>query len=129
MTEFSVCSEAHEEFVDITDKVRGAVEKSGVRDGICLVVSPHTTAAITVNEGTDPAVAIDLVAGLERLVPAVPWRHAEGNSPAHLKTSLVGSSCALGIQRGELVLGTWQRVFLCEFDGPRERKVRVFLVS
>ena len=115
-----------EELVDITQVVRGAVEDEGAADGVCFVYSPHTTAGVTVNEAADPAVAEDLLAAFAQLVPEdVAWRHREGNSPAHVKASLVGSSVTVGIERGHLCLGRWQGIFLCEFDGPRTRHVRV----
>lgn len=111
---------------DITERVRGAVGKSGVKDGICVVYCPHTTAAVMVNEGYDRDVPADLLLGLERAYPDRPeFRHCEGNSAAHLKAGVVGASETLIIENGQLVLGRWQAVFFCEFDGPRERKFYV----
>lgn len=108
---------------DITKSVCGAVEKSGVRDGICVVYCPHTTAAVMVNEGYDRDVPVDLLLGLERAYPDRPeFRHCEGNSAAHLKAGAIGASETLIIENGQLILGRWQAVFFCEFDGPRERK-------
>jgi secondary thiamine-phosphate synthase enzyme len=124
MKRLEVSSGRGEELVDITSRVREAVRRSGVREGTCVVYCPHTTAGVTINEHADPAVADDLLAALGRLVPdGGPWKHAEGNSPAHVKASLVGASVALPIDEGDLALGTWQGVFLCEFDGPRTRHV------
>jgi secondary thiamine-phosphate synthase enzyme len=115
------------ELVDVTDAVVGAVVELGVREGAVLVASPHTTAGVTVNEGYDPDVAGDLVRRLERLAPREGQgdRHAEGNSDSHLKVALVGSSTLLPVVGGRLALGRWQRVFFCEFDGPRSRSLHV----
>lgn len=114
-----------EQFVDITDAVAAEIRRLGLSNGICLLCSRHTTAAITVNEHADPDVADDLLEGLERMIPSVDWRHREGNSPAHLKTALVGTSEMIPVSGGRLVLGTWQGIFLCEFDGPRTRRITV----
>ena len=115
-----------EELVDVTELVARAVSESGVSAGIAVVSSPHTTAGILVNENADPDVANDLIAGLGRIAPEVAgWRHAEGNSDAHLKTALVGTSVMIPIEGGRLVLGTWQAVYFAEFDGPRSRKLNV----
>ena len=115
------------ELVEITDLVRSAVERAGVRGGAVLVYSPHTTAGITIQENADPDVRRDLLLALENAVPDVAgrgaYRHAEGNSPAHVKTSLVGASQLVPIEGGALALGTWQGIYLCEFDGPRTRHV------
>lgn len=113
------------QWVDITEQVQAAcASQAGGR--AALVYCPHTTAAVTVNEGWDPAVAGDVLRALEAMVPRVPWRHAEGNSPAHLLATLVGSSVYLLLEEGgRLRLGRWQRVFFCEFDGPRRREVWV----
>jgi len=116
--------------VDITRSVREIVDRSGVAEGLALVSSRHTTAGITVNEHADPDVARDVLSGLEKLAPQhAGWRHAEGNSDAHLKTVLVGSSATVPVSGGTLVLGTWQGIFLCEFDGPRDRWVDVTVVG
>lgn len=123
---FEVRTHARDEMVDITRQIADAVTGSGVERGAALVYCPHTTAGVTVNEAADPDVAADILAGLARLVPADgPWRHAEGNSTAHIKATLVGSSVQVPIADGRLALGTWQGVFLCEFDGPRTRSVSV----
>jgi len=122
-----VTTHARCELVEITDLVRSAVERAGARDGAVLVYSPHTTAAITVQENADPDVRRDLLLALENAVPETPargaYRHGEGNSPAHVKTSLVGASQLVPIEDGALALGTWQGIYLCEFDGPRARHV------
>ncbi len=111
------------EMVNITQQVRDFVAQSGVGDGLCLVYVPHTTAGVTVNEGADPDVMTDLIAALDRMVPeAAAYRHGEGNSPAHVKASLMGATATLIIEGGQLRLGTWQAVFFTEFDGPRTRE-------
>ena len=118
------------QLVDITAEVRRAVRSSGVRDGLCLVWCPHTTAAITINENADPDVPADLLMGLGRVVDARwPFRHCEGNSDAHLKSSLVGCERTLAVRGGELRLGTWQGIWFCEFDGPRNRRIEVTVIG
>jgi len=112
------------EFLDITAKIQREIDSSGIKTGICTIYNPHTTAAITINEGADPAVQDDLLAALQTMVPQLRYTHLEGNSPAHLLTSLVGTSETVLIEGGRLQLGTWQKIFFCEFDGPRSRKVR-----
>ncbi len=112
------------ELVDITSAAAEAVAASGCRQGLCTVYCPHTTAAVAVNEGADPAVAADILELLEKLVPAGGrYRHAEGNSDAHIKAALVGPGVTVPVEGGKLALGTWQRIFFCEFDGPRSRSV------
>ncbi|MBU2603118.1 MAG: secondary thiamine-phosphate synthase enzyme YjbQ [Actinobacteria bacterium] len=125
MIELTVTTTAREVLVDITTLVRHALRDAGVRgDGVLHVFSPHTTAGITVNEGADPSVARDLVVALSGLVPrSGDYRHAEGNSDAHVKTSLVGTSAAVPLVGGAPRLGTWQSLYLAEFDGPRRRAV------
>ena len=114
------------EFQDITLKVGDIVRASGVQSGVCYIFVPHTTAGVTVNEHADPSVAEDIAAQLEAMVPQDSnYRHMEGNAPAHIKASLVGNSEALLIEEGELVLGTWQGIFFCEFDGPRNRTLLI----
>ena len=122
MQKVSVSTRRREELVDITSSVEEVVGKSCIISGICTLYCPHTTAAITVNEGADPCVAEDMVAGLKRLIPR-DWdfSHLEGNSDAHIKASLMGPSETVIVDGGRLVLGTWQRIFFCEFDGPRQR--------
>ena len=126
-TEISVRTGERYEFVSLTDEVRRAVRETGVEEGVCVVCSTHTTAAVTVNEDYDRDVARDLTAACKALVGslAVRFVHAEGNSDSHLLTSLFGQSQQLLVSGGELVLGRWQGVFLAEFDGPRDRTVRV----
>ena len=114
------------ETIDITPEVRRVINDLGVREGICTIFVPHTTAGITINEGADPDVMRDFIDKLDELIPLEGgYLHAEGNSAAHIKTSIVGSSVHIMVDKGEPVLGTWQSVFFCEFDGPRERKVQV----
>jgi secondary thiamine-phosphate synthase enzyme len=114
------------EFVDITSKVQQAVDASGVTNGICMVFVPHTTAGTTINENADPSVTRDILMELNKIVPFDDgYSHMEGNSAAHVKSSLVGCSCMVPIEGGRLALGTWQGVYFCEFDGPRSRKVWV----
>lgn len=123
-----IATSEHSVLVDITDQVAALVRERGIKSGICTLVVPHTSAAITINEGADPAVAEDLLAGLDRLVPwNHPYRHREGNAAAHIKATLTGASVQVPIDGGRLLLGTWQRIFFCEFDGPRTRKVRLHL--
>ena len=115
---------------DITSKVREAIRGSGVRNGICVVFSMHTTAGVTINENADPDVKTDMLYGLDKAFPVRPeYRHAEGNSHAHLRTSCVGPSVTVIVEDGEPVLGTWQGIYLCEFDGPRTRKVLVKVIA
>jgi secondary thiamine-phosphate synthase enzyme len=114
------------ELIDITAKVQEAVHSSGVKDGLCMVYVPHTTAAVTINESADPSVKADILMVLNDIVPwKANYRHLEGNSPAHIKTALVGASELIAIENGKLILGTWQGIFFCEFDGPRNRKIHV----
>ena len=114
------------DMVDITSLVSGEVSKSGVTDGICVVYVPHTTAGVTINEGADPAVCTDIIRKLNELVPPNDrYRHIEGNSDSHIKASVIGSSVTVIVEKGRLVLGTWQKIFLCEFDGPRSRRVYI----
>ncbi|MFC1944363.1 secondary thiamine-phosphate synthase enzyme YjbQ [Chloroflexota bacterium] len=123
-------TKAQVELLDITREVRSVVESSGIPSGICYLFVPHTTAGIMVNEGADPSVAQDITSQLHALVPQHNrYRHGEGNSPAHIKTTLVGSSETLLVEGGRLVLGTWQAVFFCEFDGPRSRTLLVRLMA
>ncbi len=124
MKTIEVKTQAREELVDITARVREELVSSGVKDGICYVYVPHTTAAVTINENADPSVKEDILMALRKLVPdSLPYRHSEGNSPAHFKACLIGSSIKVIIDEGQLALGTWQGIFFCEFDGPRSRNV------
>ena len=118
------------EFQEITSRVREIVEASGVKSGVCHIFVPHTTAAILVNEHADPSVVGDIDAQLEIMAPQHKnYRHMEGNSPAHIKASMMGDSRTLFIEDGKLVLGTWQGIFFCEFDGPRNRSVLVKVLA
>lgn len=130
MDEIRVRTSARSELVEITGQVQGVVAASGVRDGAAVVQSLHTTAALTVNENADPFVVDDVLRKLDRLVPREEayYQHAEGNSDSHLKTSFFGPSVTVIVQEGRLVLGTWQGIYLAEFDGPRERRVAVQLL-
>jgi secondary thiamine-phosphate synthase enzyme len=124
MKTIEVKTQAREELVDITARVREELVSSGVKDGICYVYVPHTTAAVTINENADPSVKEDILMALRKIVPdSLPYRHSEGNSPAHVKACLIGSSIKVIIEEGQLALGTWQGIFFCEFDGPRSRNV------
>jgi len=126
----NIKTHAPAEFQDITDRVNDAISKSGVEEGICLVFVPHTTAGITINEHADPDVAEDIIARLEAMVPKqAGYKHGEGNSAAHIKASMIGSSVTAIVQYGELALGTWQGIFFCEFDGPRNREVHIKVIS
>ena len=121
---------ARSQLLDITHEVAAAVRGTGVRDGVAHLWSLHTTCALTVNEGADPDVASDMVRFLDRLVPRRDdWRHAEGNSDSHVKTSLFGPGLTLLVESGELVLGTWQAVYLAEWDGPRQRTVALTITA
>lgn len=124
MHSITVKSSRNTEFIDITEEVDQVVRESGVESGICYVFAPHTTAGITVNENADPSVKDDIVNTLDRLVPQDGrYSHMEGNAAAHIKASVVGASQSLPIVNGRLSLGTWQGIYLCEFDGPRTRRV------
>ena len=116
-------------FIDITGQVRRVVAAGDVQNGLCQIFVPHTTAGVTINENADPDVVTDMLAALKKMVPNLPYRHGEGNSPAHVKSSLVGCSLTVPIAEGRLCLGTWQGIYFCEFDGPRSRKVWVQLVG
>jgi len=118
-----------QQFIDITSEVAEEVRKSNVRDGIAVILVPHTTAGVTINENADPDVVRDLIAALDKTYPVQgEYRHFEGNSHAHIKASLLGSSCTVIIQDGKLLLGTWQGIYFCEFDGPRNREFYVKII-
>jgi secondary thiamine-phosphate synthase enzyme len=122
----NVKSGSRTEFLNITQKVQQVVKESGVKSGICYVYVPHTTAAVTINEGADPSVVQDILSELNRLIPRNGnYLHMEGNSDAHIKTSLIGSSETVIVEGAKLQLGTWQAIFFCDFDGPRDRQVIV----
>ena len=121
--EITVKTRTRNELIDITSSVRDIIDESGVQEGLCHVFVPHTTAAVTINEKADPAVASDISNTLEKIVPAGwGYAHSEGNSDSHVKTSLVGASELVIVTGGKPLLGTWQAVFFCEFDGPRRRR-------
>jgi secondary thiamine-phosphate synthase enzyme len=125
-----VKSNARTEFVDITAGVQRLVAETGVRSGICHVYVPHTTSAITINENSDPNVGRDILKELNKVIPFDDhYGHSEGNSAAHIKSSLVGVSKAIMVEDGRLALGTWQAIFFCEFDGPRDRRVQVKVMA
>lgn len=130
MIEFEVRSEARDECKDITGLVQRSIAALGVEDGICLVYIPHTTAAVTINETADPDVIGDILQSLDQMFPWNDRRysHREGNSAAHIKASLMGSSVTVPVHQGQLAMGTWQGILFCEFDGPRTRQVRVQVV-
>ena len=126
----SVQTSAQTEMVDVTGQVQKELSKSGVEEGRLTLYVPHTTAGITINEGADPAVKADILMVLNQMVPwKANYQHMEGNSPAHVKASLMGSAETVIISGGRLVLGTWQRIFFCEFDGPRNRKLHLQIAS
>jgi len=129
--EISLKTTGRTQFVDITRQVESVILQSGIKNGICVSYVPHTTAAVTINENADPTVKKDIKTMLDKLIP---WRepfyeHAEGNSAAHIKSSLIGCSETVIVQDGRLLLGTWQGIFFCEFDGPRTRKVYVKVIA
>ena len=124
MGEIRVSTKSRTELVDITSQVRDAVRQSEVLDGLCHVYVPHTTAGITINENADPSVRQDILMELNKMVPFEDnYKHLEGNAAAHIKASIVGSSETILVDGGRLLLGTWQGIFFCEFDGPRNRRV------
>ena len=126
----SVKTRERTELVDVTSEISRLVQKSGIDQGLCMVYVPHTTAGVTINESADPSVKTDMLMVLNQIVPwDADYRHLEGNSPAHVKSTLVGASQLIAIEKGRLVLGTWQGIFFCEFDGPRNRKLHVRLMA
>ena len=126
MERVAVKTSSRTQFIDITDKVEAAVSNIGIQEGICHVFVPHTTAAVTINENADPSVVRDIVDELNKIVPSEDgYRHGEGNSAAHIKSTLVGASETIFVSGGKLALGTWQGVYFCEFDGPRSRNALV----
>jgi secondary thiamine-phosphate synthase enzyme len=128
--QITVKTSTQTEMIDITGQVQQAVSEQHAKEGLCMVFVPHTTAAVTINENADPAVRRDILMVLNQMVPwKADYRHAEGNSPAHVKASLMGASELIRVENGRLVLGTWQGIFLCEFDGPRTRRVHVSMMS
>jgi secondary thiamine-phosphate synthase enzyme len=128
--QLTIKTHAQTEMIDITHKVQQFIESQPIKGGICMIYVPHTTAAVTINESADPNVREDIVMVLNQMVPwKAPYRHMEGNSPAHVKASLIGSSELIQVEDGRLVLGTWQGIFFCEFDGPRTRKANIMLLG
>jgi secondary thiamine-phosphate synthase enzyme len=116
------------ELIDITSEIHNLVRSSSIKEGFCMLYVPHTTAAVTINESADPSVKSDILMILNKIIPwEAEYRHLEGNSPAHIKSTIVGASELIAIENEKLVLGTWQGIFFCEFDGPRNRKVNVHL--
>lgn len=130
LTRLTVPTRRREQLEDVTERVVEVLRGTGVQEGICYVIVPHTTAGVTVNEAADPAVATDMLAYFAELIPRDgEWLHAEGNSDAHLKAAMVGHSAVVPIEGGELVLGTWQGIYLAEFDGPRPRTLLVKIMA
>jgi secondary thiamine-phosphate synthase enzyme len=128
MNSLTIKSQSHEEMIDITSQVRDIISSSGAKQAICLIYIPHTTAGVTINENADPSVKRDMLMALRNAVPdSLPYKHSEGNSPAHVKATLVGPSITVLVSDGKLQLGTWQGIFLCEFDGPRQRTIWITL--
>ena len=126
--QYSITTKKEEQFVNITEDVIYAVQESNIRSGICVVFCPHTTAGITINENADPNVVTDMLFGLDKAFPDRPeFRHAEGNSSAHLKSSCIGVEKTIIIENGKPVLGTWQGIYFCEFDGPASGNVLVIV--
>ena len=127
---FQVRTKGRSDFVDITADISSLVKEGDIHSGLCHVFVTHTTAGVTINEDADPDVVTDIIAALDRMVPwNGPYRHGEGNSAAHIKASIMGSSVTIPVMDGKLVLGTWQGVYFCEFDGPRTRTVIVTLTG
>jgi len=128
--ELTIRTHSRTQLVDITAQVTNLVRESGVQSGLLALFTPHTTAAITINENADPSVQHDILSELNRLIPFTgPYQHTEGNSAAHVKSTLVGPSLTLFIEGGKLALGTWQGLYFCEFDGPRSRKIWVKIIK
>ena len=126
MQQLTVQTNSQTEMLDVTSKVQAAVKAAGFQNGLCMLYVPHTTAGITINESADPSVRKDILMVLNQMVPwKADYKHMEGNSPAHVKSSLMGASQLVAVENGRLVLGTWQGIFFCEFDGPRTRKLLV----
>lgn len=125
----TVTSERKEELIDITEKISKTIADSDTKKGLCFLFTPHTTAAITINENADPDVTRDIIYGLKKIVPENGYHHREGNSSAHIKSSMIGCSQDIIIENSKLLLGTWQGIYFCEFDGPRSRKVFVEIMK
>ncbi|MFQ6089911.1 MAG: secondary thiamine-phosphate synthase enzyme YjbQ [Candidatus Bipolaricaulia bacterium] len=130
MRQISIRSQAKQELIDITSQVERVVREAGLEEGLCSVFVPHTTAGVLINENADPSVREDILMMLAKLIPqSTHYKHSEGNSPAHIKSSLVGSSVQVPVSEGRLKLGTWQGIIFCEFDGPRNRNAWISLLS
>ncbi|MBN2135050.1 MAG: YjbQ family protein [Acidobacteria bacterium] len=128
--EIKVKTTHNHQMIDITHDVENAVHESGITDGIVIIFNPHTTGAVTINEGADPAVISDILKSLSELIPGhAAYNHLEGNSDAHIKSALMGSDRVVIIRKGKLLLGTWQKIFFCEFDGPRDRKIQLKIIA
>jgi secondary thiamine-phosphate synthase enzyme len=126
MQQLTVKTQSQTEMIDITRQVSDTIEAAGFQDGLCVLYVPHTTAGITINESADPSVRRDILSVLNQMVPwQADYRHMEGNSPAHIKSTLVGASQLVVVENGQMALGTWQGIFFCEFDGPRTRKLQI----
>ena len=122
--EFGVGTSSPMELIDVTSQLQDIIAKNNIVQGLCTIFNPHTTAGVTINEGADPDVQDDIIGAMRRIVPSdYPYKHREGNSPSHVMATLTGSSVSLFVAQGQLQLGTWQRIFFCEFDGPRQRKL------
>lgn len=129
-TEIAFKSRKRSHWVDVTPDIQRYIQQCGIVNGVCIVSSLHTTGGVTINENADPDVENDFFRKLDEMIPQEPWfRHSEGNSDSHLKTSLIGLSVQVPVKDGRLVLGTWQSVYFCEFDGPRNRKVSVTILG
>jgi len=126
----NIKTKSRNELVDITSDIQAVIDESGIKSGVCYVYVPHTTAGVTINEGADPSVARDIQNTLSKLIPhSGHYLHTEGNSDAHIKSTIAGTSQIIVIDEGKLLLGTWQSVFFCEFDGPRHRRITVKIMS
>lgn len=127
--QINVKSRTRIEFIDITEKIQEVINEADVKEGVCYIFVPHTTAGVTINEGADPSVQRDIISTLNRLIPFEgDYHHREGNADAHIKSTLVGTSQVVLIDQGRLSLGTWQAIYFCEFDGPRHRRVHLKIV-
>jgi len=126
----TIQSKNRTQLIDITSKIQDIIRSAGIGQGLCMLYVPHTTAAITINESADPSVKDDILMIIDTIIPwTAGYRHLEGNSPAHIKSTLIGPSELIAVENDQLVLGTWQGIFFCEFDGPRNRKVHVRLIK
>lgn len=129
MYEIEISTTDQVQFIDITQKIKEALDEEEIKNGICIVFVPHTTAAVTINENADPDVSTDMIKEINKIVPfSDNYRHFEGNSAAHLKSSMVGVSETVIIEEGNLKLGRWQGIYFCEFDGPRKRKIWIKII-